>query len=88
MKNIISRTIALIVLPFALIGCGAGSNIEPQLSTQPTMACSDSAECMAAEASGKPMRMCDEMIHGGKVISTWDNGRTWVTGNCDDTNEG
>lgn len=67
-----------------LTGCGAGASFDAsqQPSQQPTVECSESAECMAYGATA---RTCAESFFGTVMMSTWDNGKTWLIGNCDST---
>lgn len=73
-----------IIISLLLVGCGAGEpSINNLPSTQPTMSCDQSAECVQRTQAGEVLKTCDEQYHGGRMMSTWDNGRSWLVGNCD-----
>lgn len=86
MKNIILAVFASI-----LVGCGGAMPVEnPDVaSSRPAVPCQMSAECRASVLAGEAPRICAESFMGQPAVmmSTWDNGTTWLRGNCDSTNQ-
>ena len=59
-------------------------------SARPAVPCNESAECMARVMDGQKIARCDEAVRADEfgrpaMMSTWDEGKTWLIGNCDDT---
>lgn len=84
------KTILTVISLAFLTACGG--TMQPtedaqKPSTQKAVPCEQSKECMSLRAANTPIRTCAESFAGTPAVmmSTWDNGVTWVKGNCDST---
>jgi hypothetical protein len=82
----------MLCITVALTGCGVGQQvpITQQASSRLAVPCAQSAECTARVAAGETIKTCAENLlydtnHNLVMQSTWDNGKTWLIGNCDST---
>lgn len=79
------KKIICILAAFCLSACNAGAIDETQLpSASKAVPCEQSKECLMYGATAKT---CNEGYIGNPPVmaSTWDNGKTWLIGNCDST---
>lgn len=78
--------ILIFCLCAALTACGgAPIDTAQQPSSRTAVPCSQSAECTQRVATGDSIKTCAEAFIGNPAVmmSTWDNGKSWVRGNCD-----
>jgi hypothetical protein len=80
------KTITLLAA-LLLSACGGAPLDSQQPSARPAVPCEQSAECKARTAAGQAIATCAESYMGNPAVmmSTWDNGKTWLIGNCDST---
>lgn len=82
------KTFFAIAMMITMTACGGQPVDESQQpSKREAVPCSQSKECQTRVAAHEVIKTCAESFIGNPAVmmSTWDNGQTWLKGNCDAT---
>jgi hypothetical protein len=82
------KTTLSLVSILILSACGGNPEVKhvtQNLSSSVAIPCNQSKECQQRVANNEVILSCTEKFVGYQVVSSWDNGVSWLNGNCDMT---
>lgn len=84
------KSIVFIICASILAACGGNSQeVKPILLAKviTNESCRASVECTTRILQGDTIKTCDEKIVGYQLMSSWDSGKSWQNGSCEQTAE-